>query len=208
VSIELWLAFVAASAVLLIIPGPTILTVISYSISHGQRANVPLIAAVALGDSTALLVSLLGLGALLTTSAFWFTVIKWAGGLYLLYLGVRRLRVGMSSIETTAPKLPASRGRLFVNTYLVTTLNPKGIVFYVAFLPQFLNPGSSITRQLWILAVTFVTMGIVNATLYATFAGSARRLLASPRAQRRFNIAGGSLLSGAGVWALLAKRPA
>jgi threonine/homoserine/homoserine lactone efflux protein len=208
VSIELWLAFVAASAVLLIIPGPTILTVISYSISHGQRANVPLIAAVALGDSTALLVSLLGLGALLTTSAFWFTVIKWAGGLYLLYLGVRRLRVGMSSIETTAPKLPASRGRLFVNTYLVTTLNPKGIVFYVAFLPQFLNPGSSITRQLWILAVTFVTMGIVNATLYATFAGSARKLLASPRAQRRFNIAGGSLLSGAGVWALLAKRPA
>jgi threonine/homoserine/homoserine lactone efflux protein len=208
VSIELWLAFVAASAVLLIIPGPTILTVISYSISHGQRANVPLIAAVALGDSTALLVSLLGLGALLTTSAFWFTVIKWAGGLYLLYLGVRRLRVGMSSIETTAPKLPASRGRLFVNTYLVTTFNPKGIVFYVAFLPQFLIPGSSITRQLWILAVTFVTMGIVNATLYATFAGSARRLLASPRAQRRFNIAGGSLLSGAGVWALLAKRPA
>jgi threonine/homoserine/homoserine lactone efflux protein len=95
-----------------------------------------------------------------------------------------------------------------VNTYLVTTLNPKGIVFYVAFLPQFLNPSSSITRQLWILAVTFVTMGIVNATLYATFAGSARRLLASPRTQRRFNIAGGSILSGAGVWALLAKRPA
>jgi threonine/homoserine/homoserine lactone efflux protein len=208
VSIELWLAFVAASAVLLIIPGPTILTVISYSISHGQRANVPLIAAVALGDSTALLVSLLGLGALLTTSAFWFTAVKWAGGLYLLYLGVRRLRVGMSSIETTAPNIPVSRGKLFVNTYLVTTLNPKGIVFYVAFLPQFLNPSSSITRQLWILAVTFVTMGIVNATLYATFAGSARRLLASPRTQRRFNIAGGSILSGAGVWALLAKRPA
>ena len=80
-SIELWLAFVAASAVLLIIPGPTILTVISYSIAHGRRANVPLVAAVALGDSTALVVSLLGLGALLATSAFWFTVVKWVGGL-------------------------------------------------------------------------------------------------------------------------------
>ena len=88
-SIELWLAFVAASAVLLIIPGPTILTVISYSIAHGRRANVPLVAAVALGDSTALVVSLLGLGALLATSAFWFTVVKWVGGLYLLYLGVK-----------------------------------------------------------------------------------------------------------------------
>lgn len=207
-SIDLWLAFVAASAVLLVIPGPTILTVISYSLSHGQRANGPLIAAVALGDSTALLVSLLGLGALLATSAAWFTAVKWVGGLYLVYLGVKRLRAGMSPIESTAPNIPASRGRLFVNTYLVTMLNPKGIVFYVAFLPQFINPSSSITRQLWILAVTFVTMGIINATLYATFAGSAHRLLASPRAQRRFNIAGGSLLSGAGVCALLAKRPA
>jgi threonine/homoserine/homoserine lactone efflux protein len=208
VSIELWLAFVAASAVLLVIPGPTILTVISYSISHGRRANIPLVVAVALGDSTALLVSLMGLGALLATSAVWFTAVKWAGGLYLLYLGVRRLRAGMSSTEPTAPNVPGSRGRLFVNTYLVTTLNPKGIVFYVAFLPQFLNPSSSIARQLWVLAVTFVTMGILNATLYATFAGSARRLLASQRAQRRFNITGGTLLSGAGVWALLAKRPA
>ena len=81
---SLWLAFVAASAILLIIPGPTILTVISYSMAHGRRANVPLVAAVALGDSTALVVSLLGLGALLATSAFCFTAVKWVGGLYLL----------------------------------------------------------------------------------------------------------------------------
>src|SRR5213083_1583824 len=94
--IELWLTFVAASAVLLIIPGPTILTVISYSMAHGRRANVPLVAAVALGDSTALVVSLLGLGALLATSAFWFTVVKWAGGLYLLYLGIKLFRSGVT----------------------------------------------------------------------------------------------------------------
>ena len=83
-SLELWLAFVAASAVLLVIPGPTILTVISYSLAHGRRANVPLVAAVALGDSTALALSLLGLGAVLASSAFWFTVVKSAGGLYLI----------------------------------------------------------------------------------------------------------------------------
>ena len=79
-TIESWLAFVAASAVLLIIPGPTILTVISYSMAQGRRAKLPLVAAVALGDSTALVVSLLGLGALLASSAFWFTVVKWVGG--------------------------------------------------------------------------------------------------------------------------------
>lgn len=207
-SIQLWLAFVAATAVLLIIPGPTILTVISYSMAHGKRANIPLVAAVALGDSTALVVSLFGLGALLAASAFWFTVVKWAGGLYLLYLGIKLLRAGISPMQAAEPEVPGSLWRLFGNTYLVTALNPKGIVFFVAFLPQFINPGADVTRQLWVLAVTFVVMASLNATLYAVFAASARTLLASPRAQRRFNFAGGSLLSMAGVWALLAKRPA
>ncbi|KJH79733.1 LysE family translocator [Stutzerimonas stutzeri] len=205
-SIELWFAFAAASALLLIIPGPTILTVISYSMAHGRRANVPLVAAVALGDSTALLVSLLGLGALLATSAFWFTVVKWAGGLYLLYLGVKLLRAGISATERVVPAAPGSRWKLFANTYLVTALNPKGIVFFVAFLPQFIDPSAGVTQQLWVLAITFVVMATLNATLYAVFAGSARKVLSSPRAQRRFNLAGGSLLSIAGVWALLAKR--
>ena len=206
-SIELWFAFVAASAILLIIPGPTILTVISYSMAHGRRANVPLVAAVALGDSTALVVSLLGLGALLATSAFWFTVVKWVGGLYLVYLGLRLLRASVASAEPARPAASRSRLRLFANTYLVTALNPKGIVFFVAFLPQFINPRADVTQQLWLLAVTFVVMATLNATLYAVFAASARRLLASPRAQRGFNLAGGSLLSAAGVWALLARRP-
>jgi threonine/homoserine/homoserine lactone efflux protein len=206
-SIELWLAFVAASAVLLVIPGPTILTVISYSMTHGRRANVPLVTAVALGDSTALVVSLLGLGALLATSELWFTAVKWVGGLYLLYLGIKLLRAGVSAAELTAPAAPGSRWRLFANIYLVTALNPKGIVFFVAFLPQFISASASVTQQLWVLAVTFVCMATINATLYAVFAGSARRLLSSPKAQRRFNLAGGSLLSAAGVWALLAKRP-
>lgn len=206
--IELWFAFVVASAVLLVIPGPTILTVISYSMAHGRRANVPLVAAVALGDSTALVLSLLGLGALLATSAFWFTVVKWIGGLYLLCLGVKLLRAGISSTELAAPAAPGSRRRLFANTYLVTALNPKSIVFFVAFLPQFISPNASVTRQLWVLAVTFVAMATINATLYAVFAASVRRLLSLPQVQRRFNIAGGSLLSAAGLWALLARRPA
>ena len=206
-SIELWFAFATASAVLLIIPGPTILTVISYSMAHGRRANVPLVAAVALGDSTALVVSLLGLGALLATSARWFTVVKWAGGLYLLYLGIKLVRAGVSPSELVAPTVPGSRWKLFANTYLVTALNPKGIVFFVAFLPQFINTGAGVAQQLWILAVTFVALATVNATLYAVFASTARKVLSSPRAQRRFNLAGGALLSAAGVWALLAKRP-
>ena len=206
--IELWLAFVAASAILLVLPGPTILTVISYSVAHGRRANVPLVAAVALGDSTALVLSLVGLGALLATSAFWFTVVKWVGGLYLLILGFKLLRASASSALPAAPSATGSRWKLFANTYLVTALNPKGIVFFVAFLPQFISAQASVAAQMWLLAITFVALAVLNATLYAVFATSARRLLSSPVAQRRFNVAGGTLLSLAGVWALLARRAA
>ncbi|MEN9629692.1 MAG: hypothetical protein RJA10_2919 [Pseudomonadota bacterium] len=205
-TIELWLAFVAASVVMLIIPGPTILSVISYSVAHGRRANVPLVAAVALGDSTALALSLLGLGALLATSAFWFTVVKWVGGLYLLWLGIRLLRAGASPLVADAPPVPVSRWQLFANTWLVTALNPKGMVFFVAFLPQFLRPDAPTAPQLWVLAITFVVLATINATLYAVFAAAARRLLSSPRAQKRFNLLGGGLLSVAGLWALTVRR--
>lgn len=206
-TIDLWLAFVGASIVLLILPGPTILTVISYSVSHGRRAKVPLVAGVALGDSTALVLSLLGLGALLATSAFWFTVVKWIGGLYLIHLALKLLRAGVSPVALAAADGGRSRWQLFVHTYLVTALNPKGIVFFVAFLPQFIDAGAPVGRQLWVLAATFVVLATLNAALYAVFAGAARRLLASPRAQRRFHLLGGSLLGAAGVWALLARRP-
>ena len=206
-NIELWFAFAIASTALLIIPGPTILTVMSYSIAQGRRANIPLVAAVALGDSTALALSLLGLGSLLATSAFWFMVIKWAGGLYLIYLGISLLRAGTSSMELPESVATESRWKLFINTYLVTALNPKGIIFFVAFLPQFVDPNTATGHQLWLLAITFVVLATLNATLYAVFAGSARKVLTSARAQRRFNFIGGSLLSTAGVWALFAKQP-
>lgn len=207
-SLELWLAYVLTSAVLLVIPGPTILTVIGYSLTHGRRARLPLVAGVALGDTTALALSLLGLGALLAASAWWFAVVKTVGGLYLIYLGVRLLRSGIAPAGAALPAVPDSRWRLFANTWLVTALNPKGIVFFVAFLPQFITPGAGVAPQLWILAITFVVMAIGNATLYARFAAAAHGMLASSRARRGFNLGGGSLLAAAGVWALLARRPA
>ncbi|MEZ5659881.1 MAG: LysE family translocator [Burkholderiaceae bacterium] len=205
-SFHLWLAFMLASAVLLAIPGPTILTVVSYSISHGARARLALVAAVALGDATALCFSLLGLGALLSLSAFWFTAVKWVGGLYLIYLGVRLFISGWRGSPQPAG-LPASgMRRLFFDTWLVTALNPKGIVFFVAFLPQFIDPARPATPQLWLLAVTFVVLAALNAGLYAVFAHAARSLLASAAARQRFEMAGGSLLTLAGLWALSARR--
>ena len=205
-SIEIWITFVAASIVLLSIPGPTILTVISYSMSNGHKAKIPLISAVALGDSTALALSLLGLGVLLAESAFWFQTIKWVGGLYLIFLGIKLFMAGVKppSIGNSAEQ--TSNWKLFANTYMVTALNPKGIIFFVAFLPQFINTQSGVTNQLWLLAITFVVLASLNATIYAVFASKAKQLLSSQKTQRLFNLNGGSLLFTAGIWALTAKQ--
>lgn len=203
-----WLAFAAATAVLLVIPGPTILTVISYSLAHGKKVRLPLAAAVALGDSTALVLSILGLGALLAVSAFWFGVVRWVGGGYLIFLGVKMLRAGTSGGPALLPKAPESVARLFANTWLVTALNPKGMVFFAAFLPQFINPEAPAAPQLWVLSATFVAMAFVNAGAYALFASQARRIITGPRSLRAFNLSGGALLAGAGVWALLSRRAA
>lgn len=205
-NIELWVTFVAASAVLLLIPGPTILTVISYSMSHGYKAKIPLILAVAFGDSTALALSLLGLGVLLAESAFWFQAVKWVGGLYLIFLGIKLFMAGIKPTIINKNEEKASSWKLFVNTYLITALNPKGIIFFVAFLPQFINTNGDITAQLWVLAVTFVALATLNATMYAVFAGKAQQVLSSPRTQRIFNVCGGSLLFTAGIWALSSEQ--
>ena len=202
-----YLAFLVASAILLVIPGPTVLTVVSYSLSHGRRAAVPLTVAVALGDATALTMSLLGLGALLAASAFWFTLVKLIGGIYLLYLGVGLLRSGLRPAKASALIGPGSRRRLFADTYVVTALNPKSILFFVAFLPQFVDPSVPAAPQLWLLGISFVVLAAINAALYAVFAATARRVLTSPAAGRYLHLTGGSLLTAAGIWALFVRRP-
>ena len=170
-TIEIWVAFSLASCLLLVIPGPTILTVISYSVSHGSRVYLPLISAVALGDATALVLSIAGLGAVLATSAWLFTVVKWIGGLYLIYLGVRLFRARLihsdsTVVETDQTSSLDSKWALFRNTWLVTALNPKGIVFFVAFLPQFIDTTVATATQLWILSVTFVVLATILSLIH------------------------------------------
>jgi threonine/homoserine/homoserine lactone efflux protein len=205
-SLEMWLAFVVTSVVVLVIPGPTILTVVGYSVAHGRRAYLPIVTAIALGDLAAITLSLLGLGALLTASAVMFAVVKWAGGLYLIYLGIRLFRANVIEKQAVTQARAESWWHLFRNMFLVAFLNPKGIVFYVAFFPQFVDPSGDVRAQLSTLALTFVVLGVLNSTFYAMFGASTRVLLSSSRARRGFNIVGGSLLSASGVYAILARR--
>ena len=198
--IDHWLAFVAASVVLLAIPGPTILLVLSYALGHGRRPAAAIVAGVALGDLTAMTASMLGLGAVLATSAALFTILRWIGGAYLVYLGVKLWRAPVATAaEAGAPPAPLSR--MFAHAYAVTALNPKSIVFFVAFVPQFLSASSPFLPQVVVLEATFVTLAILNAAAYALLAAAARRRLREPRVRRIVNRTGGSLLVGAGALA-------
>lgn len=205
-SIEILFAFALTTITLIAIPGPTVMALIGYSIAHGRRAALPLISAVVLGDGTAILLSLCGLGTILAKSSALFQTIKIAGGIYLLYLGLKQIYSGFKLKNTNIEKTEISRKRIFINTYMVTTLNPKGIVFYVAFLPQFVTTGANEIFQLSVLACTFIFLAIINATFYCIFAAKAKNFLSTSKSQRYFNFIGGGLLSSAGIWALTSKR--
>ena len=195
---ESWAAFTAASAVLLIIPGPTVLLVVSYALGQGWRTVLPMTVGVALGDFTAMTLSMLGLGALLAASATLFTILKWAGAAYLVYLGIRLWRAG--GTLDAAPRTDAvSSAKMLGHAWLVTALNPKSITFFVAFLPAFLDPQADFLTQMLVFETTFLVLAFANAFGYALVAARARGFVANPRAIGIVNKVGGGLLIGAGA---------
>ena len=143
-TLPLYLAFVAAASLLLVFPGPTVLMVIGYGLAEGRKSVWSLVAGVCLGDAVACAGSLAGLGALLSASAAAFTVVKTVGALYLVWLGIGMLRAGDASAAAPA-SCPA--GRKFFHAFTVTLLNPKTILFFIAFLPQFVSPSSPVPTR-------------------------------------------------------------
>ncbi|WP_394886987.1 LysE family translocator [Mesorhizobium sp. AaZ16] len=196
--IETWAAFAAATSVLLIIPGPTILLVVSYALGQGWRTALPVAVGVALGDFTAMTLSMLGIGALLAASATVFTILKWIGAAYLIYLGIKLFRAG-GALRANPRTGAVSAAKMVGHAWLVTALNPKSITFFVAFLPQFLNRDADFFTQMLIFEATFLILAFVNAFGYALVAARARSLVRNPRAIGIFNRTGGSLLIGAGI---------
>lgn len=197
-SLDLWLAFIAAASLLLIIPGPTIALVLGYALGEGRRAALFIVAGVALGDLTAMTLSLLGIGALLAASATLFTALKWIGAAYLVWLGIKLWRAPVG--EAAAADASSRSGRrMFGHAYVVTALNPKSIAFFVAFVPQFMNPDLAYWPQASILIATFVTLAAINALAYALLASRTRHVIRRPQVQRWVNRTGGTVLIGAGV---------
>src|SRR3972149_4281875 len=146
-TLHLWISFVLASGVLLLIPGPTVLLVIGYALSDGRRSALSVLTGVALGDFVAMSLSVVGLGALLAASATAFTVLKWVGAAYLVYLGVMMWRRPPRPVPDLVAGDRASDAAKLGHAFTVTVLNPKSIAFFVAFVPQFISPSAPMAAR-------------------------------------------------------------
>lgn len=207
-SLEIYITYFFATTLILVIPGPTIILVVSQAVTHGRNSVVPLAAGVVFGDFTAMTLSLLGLGAIMSASAALFTLFKWIGALYLIYLGINLWRAELKSGSIQNGKKNNSPRSLFKSSFIVTALNPKGIAFFVAFLPQFISPNEPAINQLLLLGGTFLFLALVNAVLYALFASQLREAIRKTSVRRWFNRCGGTAMIGAGIFTAGMQRSA
>lgn len=204
------IAYVLTAAILLIIPGPTILTVVAYGLRVGKKAAWASTAGVVLGDLTAIVACLTGLGAILAVSPSVYGAIKWVGVAYLVYIAVQTWResnqIGKATaVQVSAPEVSAQvpLSKVFFQTFIVTALNPKGIVFFLAFIPQFVDPALAYWPQVTIFGLIFVFLGGLNALVYAYSSGRLSSFFTHPRALKLLKrVSAGFLCSAALITAL------
>jgi threonine/homoserine/homoserine lactone efflux protein len=166
--------FSVAAIVLLLTPGPAVLYIVARSVEQGRTAGLASVCGITTGTLVHVLAAALGLSALLASSALAFVAVKFAGAAYLIYIGVRRI-LSRSDPPAAPPELPRrSLGRLYRDGFVVNLLNPKTALFFLAFLPQFVDPSrGAVASQITFLGLLFTLMGLASDALYALVAGTA-----------------------------------
>ncbi len=194
------LAFALASALLGLVPGPGVLSIVGYAVASGRRVALASVGGMVVGNALAMTLSLVGVGALLAASALLFALVKGAGALYLVGLGTVALINSRAAPDAAAaPPPPVGARAAFLGNVMVGTFHPKTIVFFVAFAPQFIRADAPYAPQAAVLVATFCgTVGCTD-TLYALAAARAARLLRKPRAALWTRRAGGGALIAAGL---------
>jgi threonine/homoserine/homoserine lactone efflux protein len=178
------LAFAAGALALTLIPGPNVMFIVSQSIGQGRRAGIFSALGVEAGSIVHVTAAVLGLSALLASSATAVSAIKIGGAVYLIYLGVRTLLAKSPAHASAEPQIARQPSRLFMNGFFINLLNPKVALFFVAFLPQFVDPDrGSVTAQLMLLGVIFCLIGLTTDSIYALISGAGGSWL---RGQGRF----------------------
>lgn len=201
---ELLLAFAAATAVIIIIPGPVVTLVLANSVAYGTRSA--LLTVVGAGTAATLQLAVIGLGmtSLIVLLTDWFQWLRWAGVAYLIWLGVQQWRNGR--VDPSLPEAAASHSRLYLQGFVVAATNPKTLLFYAAFLPQFIDPTGQVGLQMLVLCVVFLCIALTFDSSYALLAGRLRPMLLTRRGALWRGRITGTLLIGAGFGLALARK--
>jgi threonine/homoserine/homoserine lactone efflux protein len=201
-SIELYLTYLAACFVITIIPGPTVTLIVANSLTHGTRAGLLNVAGTQLGLGLMMLVLVVGLSSIIATMGVWFDWLRLAGAAYLVWIGWKLIR---SSGPFAQPaSTPAPRGGFFLQGFLVLLGNPKALLWFGAFIPQFVDPSGNYVGQVVLLGLTAMASAAISDGGYAILAGRAGKLLSRRRVQTVSRI-GGLCLIGGGAWLAFAR---
>jgi homoserine/homoserine lactone efflux protein len=200
VSLESFVAFCVLELVLCLTPGPAVLYVLSTALARGPRAGLAGAAGIVAGNSLYFVLSAVGVAAIILASNRLFTVVKWIGAAYLIYLG---LRMAFARREAMAELRPVAVSRAFLRGFAVQAANPKALAFFVALLPQFVDPNSAVGLQILILGVSSQLIEIAVLAFYVWLTGKARSLAASRWGAPIKRLAGGFLIAAGARLALV-----
>ncbi len=200
-SLQAYLAFVAACIALALLPGPIVTLVIANGLRHGTRAALINIAGAQAGLAIVIGIVAIGLTSLMATMGYWFDWVRFAGAAYLVWLGIKLIRFPVEGLSTEEPP-PPPRGGFFLQGFLVLLSNPKVLVFFGAFIPQFMDMSRDHVSQVALLGVTFMVIAAMTDGMYALLSGRARLIFSSRRTRLVSRVSGGFMIGG-GIWLAL-----
>jgi threonine/homoserine/homoserine lactone efflux protein len=201
--LELYLAFVVATTVMILLPGPSVMLTVAHSLAFGAIRALATVSGAVLAIGVQLLVTLIGMSWLMLILADGFELLRWAGVAYLVFLGVQQWRA--PAVEPGADERAVSGKALFAHGFLVTIANPKSLIFLAAFFPQFVDPAAPWLPQMVLLGVTFLVIGFVFTAAWG-FAADRTRVWFGGRRLRLRNRIAGSLMIGAGLALAMVRR--
>jgi len=203
--LDVILAFALTCAVLVLIPGPVVMLIVANSLSYGTRNGVAVAWSAGAAHATMMGVAALGLTSIMALMSDWFEVIRWIGVAYLIYLGIQQFRNPVVVLKgDTPPKVPFKK--LFTQAFIVAWTNPKTLLFYAAFFPQFIDPDKPLGLQMAILCAVFMVVSLVLDSAYALLAGRVRGYLTGERGAKIRNRVTGTMLIGAGCALALTRK--
>jgi len=202
-SLELYAAYILACAVIALVPGPTVTVIVANSLAHGARAGLLNVAGTQIGLALMMAILVVGLSSVIAAMGWLFDWLRWAGAAYLVYLGWKLLRSPDAIDPEKAGVVP--RGGFVLQGFLVLMANPKALLWFGAFIPQFVDPGGNYVGQIVLLGLTAMAVALLSDGAYAVVTGRAGAFLSKRRIRLVSRVSGGFLIGG-GIWLALTRR--